>query len=172
MGKIQAVKPVKLFCALIYSNKDIYNNAKNYLIEKFGDIDIETIEIEFIFTDYYKNEMGETLTRRFLSFRNLINPADLSGIKHITNDIESSYLESGNRKINIDPGYLDEAKVVLATTKDYTHRVYIGENMYAEVTLYFNDKIYKPWPWTYPDYKTKEYIGFFMEMRGFYREKF
>ncbi len=112
--------------------------------------------------------MGKGLKRQFLGFSRLIGQDDLAEIKCFTNKLEkkfSLFPDRPSRQINLDPGYLSPAKLVLATIKDYNHRIYIGKNIYAEITLHFQGSSFKAWEWTYPDYKTKECIEFFNKVR-------
>jgi len=167
------------FPALIDGTRDV-------LTSKFGPVDLESDIFNFNFSDYYEKEMGPGLVRRFFSFVRLISPEDLAGIKLKTNEIEENFAcrreapvqdsegalqgfeEKVIRPINLDPGYLTSAKVVLATAKDYSHRIYLKEGIYAEATLRYFQGTYQPWPWTYPDYKTPEYLSFFHRLRKIY----
>lgn len=168
MGKVKRVKPVKLITGFIFKNEADLEKAQAALTSKFGRIDFKSAIIPFDQTDYYKAEMGFGLKRVFISFHKLINPACLPAIKKLANDIEVKLSLKGNRRINIDPGYLDLAKVVLASTKDYCHRVYLDRGIFAEITLFFRGNSFKPWEWTYPDYKKTEYISVFNKIRELY----
>jgi len=113
--------------------------------------------------------MGKNLSRKFISFKHLIDPERLVSIKLFTNKLEEKFLWPGSsrRKINIDPGYLTLSKLILATTKDFSHRIYLGSGIYAEVTLrYLKNKGFQPWEWTYPDYRSKEYLEIFNQLRS------
>lgn len=171
MGKIKKIHFVKIFCGLIYKEEEILNEAKKQLIEKWGKIDIEEGPFVFDFTDYYEEEMGRDLKRRFISFEKLYIPEDVSEWKIFTNRIEETFSENGKRKVNIDPGYIDSSKVILLSTKDYYHRIYIGKGIFAEITLYYSKGKYNFLNWTYPDYRTENYLNFFMKMREKYREQ-
>ena len=165
MGKIIEPEPVKLIIGLI-GKEGLFKEAEQVLSSRFGLIDYKSKSIDFIFTDYYKKEMGPELKRKFLSFKDLIQPDELPDIKCYTNKLETEIFSvNHNRLFNIDPGYLTLAKLVLATTKDYQHRIYIGKGIYAEMTLKFKKKSFVSWEWTYPDYATKEYIDIFNEIR-------
>lgn len=171
MGKVKTHKPVRLFIGFIFKDFDILNKADGYLRKHFGEKDFESQTLPFIHTDYYENEFGKNLLKKFISFKRLIKPEALSRIKIFTNELEKRLSFCSSRRINIDPGYLDLSKVVLATTKDYTHRLYLKKGIYAEVTLFCQDKIFKPWAWTYPDYKSAEYIAIFNQLRKIYAEQ-
>ncbi|MCX7917883.1 MAG: DUF4416 family protein [bacterium] len=171
MGKIKDVYPVKIFCGLIYNNENILNEVKNSLKERWGEIDICEGPFEFNFTDYYEEEIGKNLKRKFISFERLYLPEEVYEWKIFTNKIEEKFSEADKRKINIDPGYIDNSKVILLSTKDYYHRIYLGKGIFAEVTLYYSKGRYNFLNWTYPDYRSENYIKFFLKMRGKYRKQ-
>ena len=171
MGEAKKHPPVKLVVGMISGRKPLFDAAQRELIAQFGPLDYESALMSWEFTDYYSRELGENLWRKFLSFERLIDPDRLAGIKLFTNQLEGKFSEGGTRRINLDPGYLDGAKLVLATTKNRDHRIYIGQGIFAEVTLHFRGKSFRAWEWTYPDYATPEYIAIFNEIRGLYREQ-
>lgn len=173
MGEIITPPRVKLFSGIISRYSELLDTAEKALAGEFGPIDLKSAPIPFNFTNYYTKEMGAPLIRGFFSFRNLITPDELSRIKIRTNRMEqeigASYKSDVPRPVNLDPGYLDKSKLVLATTKDYNHRIYLKDGIYAEVTLKYRAKDgFKPFPWTYPDYQTKTYLDFFNRMRDIY----
>ena len=170
MGKITRVKPAKLVIGFIFKDEEVFQKVKGILIRKFGKIDFESRVMPFNFTDYYAEELGDGLKRVFVSFRRLIYPANLSRLKIITNSIEKKLLSGRKRLINIDPGYLDLAKLVLASTKDYAHRIYLGKGIFAEITLFFKDNSFRAQEWTYPDYRTDNYIKIFNKIREIYAD--
>lgn len=159
---------VKLFIGFIFAGEETYIQSKRILQRRFGQSDFESQTLPFDHTKYYEKEFGLNLKRKFLSFKKLIRPERLAQIKIITNKIERGMSPKIRRQINIDPGILTLGKVILATTKDYKHRIYLTKKIYAEVTLYFQDKSFQPWEWTYPDYKTREYIQVFKRIREIY----
>lgn len=135
---------------------------------RFGEIDFESAVFDFSQTDYYRKEFGPGLLRQFISFKKLIPAERLSKIKNLTNKIERKLSNSGRRTVNIDPGYICLSKLVLASTKDYKHRIYLGGGIYAEITLIYQGKIFVPWECTYPDYRSPEYIEVFNRIREEY----
>ena len=161
-------KKVKFLVGFIYSDEEVYLRAKNILRKKYGEFDFESQTIPFDFTDYYCEEMGTHLKRRFLSARKLFKLTDFVAIKHYCIKIEKMFSCSGMRKINIDPGYLNDAKLVLLTRKNFFHRIYLGKGIYAEVTLYYSKKKINYLPWTYPDYRTEEYTDIILKIRNTY----
>ncbi|MFH1226587.1 MAG: DUF4416 family protein [Planctomycetota bacterium] len=174
MGEILTPPPVKLFTGLISGYHHLFKQAESMLAKEFGPIELRSDPIVFDFTDYYDKEMGANLKRLFLSFQRPIMPDEIARIKMRTNLMEKELAgqfpeKSAVRPINIDPGYLDKSKMVLVTTKDYNHRIYLNNGIYAEVTLQYKTKDgFKPFPWAYPDYQTKPYLDFFNKTRGLY----
>lgn len=165
MGRITRAKPVKLIAGFIFKDEKYLKKTESILARRFGKIDFKSQIIPFDFTDYYAKELGCNLNRAFISFQNLISPKSLSSVKVITNRMEGKFSSGGNRLINIDPGYLDSARLVLASTKDYAHRVYLDKGIFAEITLIFRGHSFKALEWTYPDYKSEEYIDIFHKIR-------
>ncbi|MCG2712844.1 MAG: DUF4416 family protein [Candidatus Omnitrophica bacterium] len=156
---------VKLIIGLI-AGEGLFDKVKKKLSSKFGKIDFESKILDFTYTDYYNREMGADLKRQFLSFKRLIPPEMIADIKNHTNALESNFFSSNNKRtVNIDPGYLSLSKLVLATTKDHQHRIYLDKGIYAEVTLRYRKKTFCAWEWTYPDYCSKEYIAIFNHLR-------
>ncbi len=171
MGRIKEHPPVKLVVGMISGRRPLFEAAQRGLATRFGPVDYQSDLLPWTFTDYYSWEMGEDLWRKFMAFQWLIDPAELAEIKLLTNWLEDEFSSEGKRAINLDPGYLDSAKLVLATTKDRAHRLYIGQGVFAEVTLYYKKGTFVPWEWTYPDYRTPEYIALFNQIRNLYREQ-
>jgi len=169
VGEAKKHPPVKLVVGMISGRKPLFDAAQRELIAQFGPPDYESALMAWEFTDYYSRELGENLGRKFLSFETLIDPERLAEVKSFTNQLEGQFSERGVRRINLDPGYLDSAKLVLATTKNRDHRIYIGRGIFAEVTLHFRGKSFRAREWTYPDYATPEYIAIFNEIRALYR---
>lgn len=171
MGKIKKYPPVKLIIGLIFKEEIDFFKARPRLEKYFGKMDFESPALSFTYTDYYEKEFGQGLKRKFISFAKLVYAQSLPKIKIITNSIEVKLTKGGLRQINIDPGYLDLAKLILASTKDYRHRIYLNQGIYAEITLFYQDKTFKAWEWTYPDYKTTEYIQIFNRIRQAYESQ-
>jgi len=169
MAQRNLPEKVKLIAGLIAGNTELFLNIRRPLERALKNtIDFDSETINFIYTDYYRKEMGQDLKRRFLSFKNNMSLEKIYETKIKTNELERLFSKSGKRTINIDPGYIDLSKLVLFSTKDYTHRVHLSKGIYAEVTLYYKDRTFNPWPWTYPDYKTKKYIDIFNNLRQVY----
>jgi hypothetical protein len=171
VGAIHRPRPAKLIIGMISADLKIFAEAQKFLKRKFGDVDIESKFFPFDKTDYYDKELGKNLQRKFLSFKNFVRPEQILEIKIFTNKLEKKFSKDSKRKINLDPGYITDSKLVLATTKDYSHRIYLGKGIYAEATLYFKDGSFRYFDWTYPDYRSPEYISFFNEVRRIYLEQ-
>lgn len=174
MGIARTHPPVKLIVGMISGDLELFLKVSLILTKKFGIIDFKSQILDFQHTDYYQNQMGINLKRQFVSFKKLINPEGVASIKIYTNNVEKKFSISGpqpKRRVNIDPGYVTNSKLILATTKDYNHRIYLNRGIFAEVTLSFYDKTFHPWDWTYPDYKTQQYMDIFNTIRGIYIEQ-
>jgi len=182
MWEIKEAEKVKLFAGIITAFLPLFEKVKEMLVAKFGAIDFEMVPVPFNFTDYYEEEMGTNLQRKFISFTNLISPSDIADIKVLTNEMEKKIAEDGKcsrvpngevvrRPVNIDPGYLNLSKIVLVSTKNYSHRIYLGKGIYAEITLMYKDKSFRGMDWTYPDYLTKDYLNFFANVRNIYHRQ-
>ncbi len=170
MGRLRTPVHVKLFCALLYAPTVSLADIEAVLQETFGPVTSRSPALPFTQTTYYQREMGPALTRCYIAFSPLHSMSALAAVKHTTNDLETRWTVEGNRRrVNLDPGYLTLAKVVLATTKDYSHRLYIGAGIYAEVTLRYQHKNFQPWAWTYPDYQQPATLQFFNQLREEYK---
>jgi hypothetical protein len=173
MGEIKKHPPVKLIMGMIAADANLFSSVEAPLSQKFGPVDFRSDAMPFDYTDYYSKEMGAHLMRKFLSFEKLIQPEEIVEIKYFTNDLEKEFLYPGTdrRQINLDPGYVSAAKLVLASTKDHIHRTYLRNGIYSEITLRMEKKTFRPWQWTYPDYGSEEYIEIFNEIRRMYMEQ-
>ena len=169
MGEIKGFTPEKLIMGVLISQPDLFDKLIKALTKTFGQIDYKSEYLNFDYTDYYNPEMGSSIKRIFLSFCTLVSPDTLADIKILTNDIESSFLQNGKRKINLDPGMLSLKRFMLATTKDNGHRIPLQKGIYGEVTLLFVNKTFKSLPWTYIDYQSNEYSGILNKIRVIYK---
>jgi len=161
-------EPVTLVVGMLASRSELFDAAEAELVRLYGPIDLASPLIDFTFTDYYDAEMGKGLKRKFVGFARKIDPGELARIKLETNAIEAR-LAAGQaavpRPVNLDPGYVCGGKLVLASVKDRAHRVYLGQGVYAEVTLEARRGRFVPLDTTYPDYRSKSYLSFFDEAR-------
>ncbi|MEJ2068679.1 MAG: DUF4416 family protein [Deltaproteobacteria bacterium] len=156
MGRIGVPKPVKLIMSLIGSDDRLLHQVIQILGERYGEVDFTSDILPFDFTDYYTVEMGEGLFRRLITFSPLIPRETLVRIKQETNEIEEQFALEGKRRVNIDPGYICAEHLILATTKGYTHRPYLGEGIHADLTLIYREGQFRPLDWTYPDYASSQ----------------
>lgn len=194
MAQPSSPSPVKYICGMISARKDLLEQALTPLVELLGPADIVTDIMDFDFTHYYDAQMGSPLYRRFVAFANLDTPERLAAIKQATNQIEEQFAQrqgpgtrdqgpettqSGQspvtlatpRPINLDPGYLESAKLVLASMKNFSHRIYLSGGVYAEVTLMYHKGRWDSLPWTFPDYASGRYHPFLTQARDRLREQ-
>lgn len=168
MSLPKAPKPAKLVIGLFMKEKRLVEKITAELIEALGSIDMVSPWFPFDYTDYYEPEMNAPLFRRMLTFKELIKQSSLADIKNLTNEIESNYSMEEKRLVNIDPGYMLKERFVLATGKNFAHRIYIGKKIYADLTLIYTKGDFKKLPWTYPDYTDKNMLSFLIQVRNKY----
>jgi hypothetical protein len=152
MSKLREPIPVKLVASLITNSQELTEEVLSHLQGGLGNIDLVSERMEFNHTGYYNDELGRGLFRRMVSFEKLISPDDLPGIKVFTNSIEERFSDNGKRRINIDPGYIALEKMVLASCKNFSHRIYLSNGVYADLTLIYRGKGFQTLEWTFPDY--------------------
>jgi len=162
-------RPAKLVVGILGADENALQAARETLAGKFGRSYMVSDVWPFDETDYYKEQTGENILRQFVSIKKLIDPGKLAKIKHQTNRLEQKLAAKlaveVPRPVNLDPGIIEPSKLILATTKNYSHRIYIGKKMYAEVTLIFDKGRWCPLPYTYPDYRQRCYFDFFAKVR-------
>jgi len=171
MAEAKPFSPVKLICGIIASEESIFKRAEEHLVQLYSSIDHTSPLLKFNFTDYYEKQMGKNLKRKFLSFAHLISPEKLGEIKLRTNELEEKIKEeqrASHRIINLDPGYLTPSALIIATVKDFAHRIPLQHGIYAHLELLFGKKDIHTLSWTYPDYQTEEYQNFFKAVRSVY----
>jgi len=163
-------RPAKLVVSLLMQRTELLTPVADDLIKEMGAIDIVSPWMPFHYTHYYETEMGAPLKRRVITFKRLIEQDALAAAKLSTNTIEQRYAAAGQRQINIDPGYLLRSRFILATGKNYAHRIYLGKGIYADLTLIFQKGAFRKLPWTYPDYADSEMLACLMAVRQKYVE--
>jgi len=168
MGQIKEPKPVKLISSMFTADLELLEVAHNKLSETFGPTDYESDLLPFDHTSYYAAEFGEGLMRKIVAFAELIDPGRLAEIKRLTNELEMGWAKEGKRRINLDPGYVSLAKLVLATTKPRGHRIALAPGLWAELTLWYHQGAFRPLPWTYPDWAGEELTGLLTRLRRRY----
>jgi hypothetical protein len=174
MGSIRTFIPVKLFIGALASREPLLAEVESALSGVYGPVDHRSPVLPFTFTDYYRHETGDSILRVFFSFEKLIEAGRLPEIKCRTNVMEAAFTASDpsvKRPLNLDPGYLEQSKVILASTKNFYHRMYLGQGIFGEVTMHYRNNAWDFFPWTYPDYKSVDYQTFFLELRQIYRRQ-
>jgi len=170
MSEPSAPKPVKLIVNLISGDESILASVAGKLSQVYGGIDFMSKLISFNKTDYYETEMGKNLVRRFVTFEKLIEADGLPEVKRRTNSLELENKDrEGNRKVNLDPGYISLCHLILATNKGFSHRPYLRDGVYADLTLIYKRKSFRPLEWTFPDYGTDEIIEIMNRLRERYQ---
>ena len=157
MARPCGVEPVKLFVAVLYAREDALQTAVRLMKSVWGDIDYSGTDHNFDTTDYYEPEMGKNLRRRMISFRELFPPERLGEAKHIANDIEDKIAGGSGRAVNLDVGYLDLNKIVLASFKGAGQKIYLGDGVWADMTARYRGGRYQPFEWTFPDFRDGRY---------------
>ncbi len=178
MAAITQPRLVKFICGMISARAELFGLAQERLIELLGPVDIVSDVLPFDFTTYYDEEMGRPRLRKFLAFERLIDPGELAGVKRATNGLEDFFARAQARAqpagparpINLDPGYLVQSRLILASMKDFAHRIYLADGVFAEVTLQYRDG-WQALPWTFPDYGSGRYFPFFDAVRARLREQ-
>lgn len=169
MGDINEPKPVLLLVAVSSRYDEALAWSEQRLSDEYGALRLASEAFDFTETDYYTETMGEGLKKQFLVFDTLVDPGRLPQIKRATNALEVEYAAEHNhsesRPLNLDPGYLTLAKLVLASTKDHAHRIYLADGIYAEVTLNYRKGGWLKSDWTYPDYQREDFQAFFSQCR-------
>jgi len=157
--------PAKLVIGLFMKDRTLFEPAAVELADGLGSVDIISSWMPFDYTTYYEPEMGTPLFRRLLTFKRLIRQDQLPDIKLTTNRLEQSFAENGRRRVNIDPGYLLYERFVLATGKNFSHRIYIGSRIYADLTLVYQRGRFQKLDWTFPDYADEPMLQFLTRVR-------
>lgn len=171
MGVIRYPKKVCLICAVCYQDESLKAEALLHLQALYGPLRSISEARPFGHTQYYRDEMGDDLKKCYVAFAQWIDPAELPNIKCRTNELELQWQQDGRRRINLDPGYIEAAKLVLASTKNFSHRIYIGAGIYGDVQLVWRAGHFCVNPWTYPDYREPETVLFFEQVRNDYWKK-
>jgi hypothetical protein len=169
MSEPRKAEDVKLISSLFSFRETLIDDVISELEDMFGPADWKSPQLLFDRTTYYAKEMGWPLHRRFISFKKLIRPEEIVEIKLATNKVEARHSQEGKRRINIDPGYISLERLVLATGKNYTHRIYLGKGIYADLTLVFHQGRYRALAWTYKDYADPNVMKYFSDVRERYK---
>ncbi len=173
MSKPSRPQPVKLIASILTGEKEIIKQVCEDLAVRFGRIDFISDPLPFNFTDYYEKELGKDLFRHIISFETLVLPDFLPVVKIQTNDLENSFLRSTStrRVVNIDPGYISLCHLILATCKNFSHRPYLRDGVYADMTLIFKGKTFTALQWSFPDYASATIIDILNKIRSDYHKQ-
>ncbi|MBL7961557.1 DUF4416 family protein [bacterium] len=171
MGKIVSASKVKLICAVLWNASAEIEGICRQLTEHWGSIDARSTAYDFNHTAYYADEFGERLRKQFFSFEQLVDVNTIPDIKILGNELEEHFFSDEHRNVNIDPGYIANAKLVMPTTKNLPHRVYIGKNIYADLQLIYKKPTFQSILWTFADYKEPFNLEFFNKVRERYMEQ-
>lgn len=175
MGDYREHAPVLLVAAAFSRHEAALDWAAARLAREYGPIALASERFEFADTDYYEPTMGPGLRKQFLAFEQLRDPVDLPAVKIATNAFEAEYADAGihseSRPLNLDPGYITLAKLVLASTKDHAHRIYLRDGIFAEVTLHYKHGAWQSSDWTFPDYRRSDYHRFLSQCRAYYQQR-
>ena len=174
MAEASEPPKVKLICGMLSADAGFFDTAQGRLAKNFGPVDVVSEVMPFDFTHYYDEEMGAPLHRKFVAFRDDFPPDRLVDAKLATNELERELAAGaarqqagrGPRRVNLDPGYVAPSRLVLASMKNFSHRIYLGRGVYAEVTLMYRNRRWEPLPWTFPDYASGRYDAFLSAARA------
>ena len=168
MSILHSPLPAKLVCSIFSQQEGLINRVADALCGAYGTADFKSPVIPFDGTSYYEQEFGSGLKRIFMSFTELVFQDVLVDIKHATHKLEQEFSKEGKRQANIDPGILTAERLVLATGKNFPHRIYLGRGVFANLTFIYRKDSFMPLSWTYPDYALKEVIEFWNNVRKSY----
>ncbi|MFQ5629780.1 MAG: DUF4416 family protein [bacterium] len=167
MGKLGKPDNALLFIAFAYQKERALDELEKIAIRPFGDIFRKSGSYPFAYSGYYQAEMGPGLQKLFVIYKNLYSIENAVKTKLSAIEIEQQTAMKGKRTINIDPGYLTLAKLVLSTTKNFDHRVYLGQGVFADVQLRYRGGEFVANSWTYPDYREESTFAFLENARSY-----
>ncbi len=165
------ITSVKLIAAILYRKEEEYKQLRPYLTDTFSAVDYQGKFLPFVETDYYESEMGKGLVRGMISFEQLVHPECLARVKHQARDLENRFSIHDNRSVNIDIGYMDMFKVVLASFKGRSNKIYLSDGVWADMILHYESGVYKSFMWGFPDFKSGIYNADLMEIRSIYKKQ-
>ncbi|HVU90429.1 MAG TPA: DUF4416 family protein [Pirellulales bacterium] len=175
MGEPSPPEPALRLLAAFSRHQAALDWARTRAEQSWGPVALASPAFAFSQTDYYEATMGPELRKIFFVFADLCDPASIVDAKLESGAWEHEYAALGRheepRPLNLDPGYVTSAKLVLASTKDHAHRIYLSRGIYAEVTLYYRDRAWQHHPWTFPDYRRADYQEFFIAARDYLRRR-
>jgi len=174
MAEVRETPIVKLICGMISTRVELFEEAQKCLEKAYGPIDVESDVMDFDHTHYYDEQMGTPLLRKFIAFDKPATPKVLPEMKLLTNSLECDFASKAGptpaRPINLDPGYIELSKLVLASMKNFSHRIYLDRGVFGEITLFYRQGNWEALPWTFPDYASGQYHPFLTNARNRLRE--
>lgn len=171
MSQLNPPEPVKFLAAVFSAESSLIAETIGRFQAAIGPLDYISETFVFDQTEYYRAEMGWPLYKRIVAAEALMDPADLIRIKIACREIEDDYCEGDRRRVNLDPGYVAKQRLVLGSGKDQAHRIYLGQCVYAELTLIYEHGKFKSLPWTYPDFAGERVRGFAADIRKRYLQQ-
>ncbi len=170
MSRRAVPQPAKLLASVIYRDEERFAEARRLFAERIGAVERVSDPFPFDFTEYYAREMGAPLARRFIVAADPVARDALAAVKEAAERIEDALAIDGRRTVNVDPGLLTEENFILATGKNYSHRIYLRDGVFADLTLVYERGAYRALPWTYPDYASATVRAFLADVRSAHRE--
>ena len=170
MGAVYDFDREKMIIGVIYHERDVFDKAMKILTDEFGPTDLVSEEFSFSeeFSTYYDSELGGEGLRRIYSFKETVDPSRQAEIKKRTNEIEREFSVNGKRLINLDPGFINHGRLMLATTKNAGFRIPLADGIYTELTLFYARGAWHKFPWSYRDYQSERVQRFLTEVRNIY----
>ncbi len=170
MSKPSYPQKAVLSAGIMFSDQSFFKKSVDELKKSFGNLLFISRSFDFCYTDYYAKEMGASLLKRFVFFKKFVEQDKLPDIKHIAWDIEEKLSIDNKRRVNIDPGLLTMEKFILSTGKNYSHRIYMGKGVFADLNLVFKNDDFQEFEWTYPDYRQDETKRILLIVRKYLKE--
>ena len=170
MAEAKPPRQVKLFVAALHRDAALEASVVHALEEKFGSVDFSSPAVPFDATDYYDAEMGSELARTIISFAELCSPSLLPAAKQFTNSVEDRFRSDNRRRANLDVGYLDTHKIVLASCKAGGQKIFLDDGVYADMVARYAKGRFEPFPWSFADFQDGRYDRGFLRIRELYKE--
>ena len=164
------IPATQFFVALLHGEKSPFKDCMEGLQEVFSPLDFQSTDHPFE-SSYYEAEIGTNLSRRIISFSTLLPADQLAEAKHQCRILEEEFAIQGNRSVNLDVGYLDQHRVVLASFKEMRNKIYLGKGVWADWSLQYEKGHFNPLPWCFADFKSGVYEKDFLRIRELYKKK-
>jgi len=171
MADVKPPSPVKFFIASLYSSAELLQKAVGLIVKEWGEIDYQSVDYPFNVTDYYEPEMGKGINRKLIAIKDLYNPTLLVDMKLRCNEMELELACDGKRRVNLDAGYLDHNKIILASAKEAGQKVYLDKGIYADLAGRYKTGRYQPFEWSFPDFRDGRYDKDLVLVRKMYMKQ-